>query len=71
MKEVMINTEYIKLDQLLKYANIVGSGGEAKILIKEGSVTVNGKVVYQRGKKIRKGDIIVVGDINIKVISEK
>ena len=58
MNKVKINTEYIKLDQLLKWTNLVNSGAEAKILIQSGEVKVNGKTELQRGKKIVKGDII-------------
>ncbi|SKC88862.1 RNA-binding S4 domain-containing protein [Maledivibacter halophilus] len=71
MKEILIETEYIRMDQLLKYANIVGSGGEAKILIKEGLVKVNGEVVTQRGKKIKNKDIIEIEDIKLKVLNKK
>lgn len=70
MKEVTINTEFIRLDQLLKYSKIVNTGGQAKIIIKEGQVKVNGEVILQRGKKIRNGDIVEFGDIKIKVICE-
>ena len=56
MEAVAITTEYIKLDSFLKLANLVGSGGEAKILIQEGQVLVNGEVCTQRGKKLRTGD---------------
>jgi len=52
-----ISTEYIKLQDVLKFANLVGSGGEAKVLIQEGQVTVNGEVCTMRGKKLRPGDI--------------
>ena len=51
-----ITTEYIKLQDAMKYANIVYSGGEAKALIQEGEVTVNGEVCTMRGKKLRAGD---------------
>ena len=53
---VAITTEYIKLQDAMKYANIVYSGGEAKTLIQEGQVTVNGEVCTMRGKKLRPGD---------------
>ena len=53
---VLISTEFIKLQDLLKFANLVGSGGEAKERIQAGEVTVNGEVCTQRGKKIRPGD---------------
>ena len=50
------HTEFIKLQDAMKYANIVYSGGEAKTLIQEGQVTVNGEVCTMRGKKLRPGD---------------
>ena len=53
---VVISTEFIKLQDAMKYANIVYSGGEAKALIQEGEVTVNGEVCTMRGKKLRPGD---------------
>ena len=53
---VSIMTEYIKLQDAMKYANIVYSGGEAKTLIQEGEVKVNGEVCTMRGKKLRPGD---------------
>ena len=56
METITINTEYIKLDALLKYAAMVGTGGEAKLAIAEGLVKVNGEVCTMRGKKIRAGD---------------
>lgn len=56
MKEFEIKTEFIKLDQFLKYAEIVMSGGEAKELIAEGKVKVNGEEETRRGKKLRSGD---------------
>lgn len=58
MKKISINTEYIKLDQLLKFTNAVEGGGMAKNVILDGLVKVNGEVVLQRGKKLREGDII-------------
>ncbi len=54
--EVKISSEFIKLDQLLKFANIVSSGGEAKLVISEGMVKLNGEVETRRGKKIHPGD---------------
>jgi len=65
--DVKISTEYIKLDQLLKFSGIVGNGSDAKILIFEEEVIVNGKVATQRGKKIRSGDVVQVGDQIINV----
>ena len=56
MEKISITTEFIKLESLLKLANLVGSGGEAKLLIQEGAAQVNGAVCTQRGKKLRPGD---------------
>ena len=53
---VVISTEFIKLQDAMKYANIVYSGGEAKSLIQEGEVLVNGEVCTMRGKKLYNGD---------------
>ncbi|MCR4639970.1 S4 domain-containing protein YaaA [Ruminococcus sp.] len=57
---IKINTEFIKLDSLLKFASLVNSGGEAKQLIQNGEVLVNGEVCTMRGKKIRPGDAVYV-----------
>ena len=56
MAQIAITTEFIKLDAFLKFACAVSSGGEAKIRIAEGEVTVNGEVCTMRGKKLRPGD---------------
>ena len=55
-KPLVIHTEFIKLQDGLKYANLVYSGGEAKQLILDGAVKVNGEVCLQRGKKLYPGD---------------
>ena len=56
MKTITITTEFIKLQDLLKFASLVSTGGEAKIVILDEEVRVNGEVCTQRGKKIRLGD---------------
>ena len=58
IEEVVINTEFIKLDQLLKWANFTGSGVEAKMFIQNGEVKVNDAVETRRGKKIYDGDVV-------------
>lgn len=55
-QKAVISTEFIKLDSFLKYVSLVQTGGEAKMLISEGEVKVNGEVCMMRGKKIRPGD---------------
>jgi ribosome-associated protein len=58
---VKIDSEFIKLDSFLKAVDAVCSGGEAKIIISEGMVAVNGEVEMRRGKKLRPGDRVEVG----------
>ena len=67
MENITITTEYIKLQDLLKFAGAVYTGGEAKVLIQEGAVTVNGEVCTQRGKKLRQGDRVQLGDVTLNV----
>lgn len=64
---VAISTEFIKLDALLKYAGLVNSGGEAKTLIQEGDVLVNGEVCTMRGKKLRPGDTVTLGEVTVRI----
>ena len=59
MKTVIIHTEYIKLQDLLKFTNMVESGGMAKECVQGGEVMVNGEICTMRGKKIRPGDVVV------------
>ena len=56
METITISTEFIKLQDLLKFANLVASGGEAKECVQGGEVTVNGEICTMRGKKVRPGD---------------
>ncbi len=58
--EVEITTEFIKLDQLLKFAGIAFSGAEAKDMVINGYASVNGEVCTMRGKKIRSGDTVIL-----------
>ena len=66
-EEIGIKTEFIKLDSLLKYAGLCMTGGEAKTLIEEGMVLFNGEVCTMRGKKIRPGDEVALGDTLLKI----
>lgn len=67
MREVEIETEFIKLDQFLKFESLVGSGGEAKNVIQDGLVKVNGNIETARGKKLHKGDIIEIFGQVVKI----
>jgi len=58
MEEIFIRDEFIKLGQALKFAGLVGSGTDAKFVIQDGMVKLNGEVVFERGKKCYDGDII-------------
>ncbi len=60
MDKIYIKTEFIKLQQALKLANIVGQGSDAKIIIQEGYVYVNDEKCTLRGKKLRNGDKVSV-----------
>lgn len=64
---IFIDTEFIKLQDLLKFAGLVETGGQAKILIQDGFVTVNGEICTMRGKKIRNGDIVTLDDDTLEV----
>ena len=58
MKTITITTEFIKLQDLLKFAKLVSSGGEAKERVQAGEALVNGEVCTMRGKKLRPGDVV-------------
>lgn len=67
MKEITITTEFIKLQDLLKFAALAETGGEAKLMVQDGLVSVNGEVCTQRGKKIRPGDEVVLNGQHLTV----
>lgn len=66
--EIKITTEYIKLDQLLKFSGAAVTGSEAKELISESKVFVNGEICTMRGKKLRIGDVVSVGGNEYTII---
>ena len=68
MQEIDLREDFIKLGQALKAAGLVDSGVEAKIVIQEGQVTVNGAVEYQRGKKLHGGDIVEYHGESVKIV---
>ena len=70
MEKILINTEFIKLDSLLKFAALVGTVGEAKVVISEGMVKVNGEVCTMRGKKIYPGDRVDFDRFSLEVTKE-
>jgi len=66
-KEIEITTDFIRLDAFLKFTASVGTGGEAKLLIQDGEVAINGEVCTQRTHKLRSGDVVEVGGENFVV----
>ena len=67
MEIIKLRDDYIKLGQAIKAANLVGSGVEAKFVIQDGLVKVNGQVELQRGKKLVDGDIVEFEGYTIKI----
>ena len=69
--DIAIQTEYIRLDQLLKYCGLAETGGHAKEIIAEGIVSVNGEPCLMRGKKIRSGDLVVVEQYELHITGKQ
>ena len=67
MKTITITTEFIKLQDLLKFANLVETGGEAKERIQGGDVALNGEVCTMRGKKCVPGDVVTLDGRSLRV----
>ena len=67
MREVPIRGEMIRLGELLKLAGVVGTGGEAKLLLASTEVRVNGELESRRGRQLRSGDEVLVGDEALRV----
>lgn len=67
MRDVPIRDEMIRLGQLLKLAGVAGSGSEAKELLADGGVTVNGEPEERRGRQLRPGDVVVVGEERLRI----
>lgn len=67
MEKVIIRDDFIKLGHAMKLAGMVGSGVDAKMLIQDGQVEVNGEVEYQRGKKLHEGDVITFNGESVQI----
>lgn len=70
MTDIKITTDFIRLDSFIKLANLVGSGGQAKMIIQDGLVKVNDEVCIMRGKKLYGGEIISVDGEILRVVKE-
>ena len=70
VKSVRITGEFIKLDSFLKHAGVVMTGGEAKVIIAEGEVSVNGEVTTERGRKLRSGAIVSTRGNIFRVVAD-
>ena len=68
MREIAIRGEAIRLGQLLKLADLVEVGADAKLLLEEGVVTVNGEVERRRGRQLHRGDVVAVEDVSVRVV---
>ena len=67
MREVQIREETIRLGQLLKLADLIDSGSDARPLLEDGAVQVNGEVETRRGRKLAKGDVVALGEQRVRV----
>ena len=68
MKKIEIKTEFIRLDDALKFSGLVGTGGHAKFAVQNGEVKVDGEKCTMRGKKLRKGNIFEYNGESVEVI---
>ena len=68
--EITIKDEFIKLGQAMKLAGLVGDGVQAKMVIQDGLVQVNGEVDTRRGRKLHPGDVFIYEETEVKVISK-
>ena len=65
METIKINTETIQLDQLLKWAGIIASGGEGKVLLEDQRIKLNGTIETARRRKLKIGDVVEIDGIGI------
>ncbi|MBR3968631.1 MAG: RNA-binding S4 domain-containing protein [Clostridia bacterium] len=70
MNEIKIKDDFIKLDAALKFSGAIGTGGQAKMVIQDGLVLVNGEVCTMRGKKLRNGDTVKFENFEFVVKNE-
>lgn len=69
--EIVIDTEYISMDKLLKFSGVADTGGQAFMMIEDGIVFLNGVLVHEKRKKVRPGDVVNIGNqIELTVVQE-
>ena len=69
--EVVIDTEYIAMDKLLKFSGLADTGGQAFMMIEEGIVSLNGVTVHEKRKKVRPGDVVNIDDqVELIIVTE-
>ena len=67
MRDVPIRDDTIRLGQVLKLSGLAGSGGEARALVEQGAVTVNGEVETRRGRQLHRGDVVAMGADAVRI----
>jgi ribosome-associated protein len=70
VRDVRIRGESIRLGQALKFSGLADSGGEARALLEQGAVTVNGEVETRRGRQLRHGDVVALGEEALRVVAQ-
>ncbi len=70
MEKIVINEEFIRLDNMMKFAGMCDTGGRAKYLIQNGEVKLNGEVCTMRGKKLRDKDVVEYNGQKVEIIAE-
>ena len=68
MKEYELTSDYIELNKLLKICGLAATGGQAGLLVTEGAVTVNGRKEFRKRAKLRKGDIVTMEGVIVKIV---
>lgn len=69
--EIVIDTEYISMDKLLKFSGVADTGGQAFMMIEDGIVFLNGVLVHEKRKKVRPGDVVNIGNqIELTIVQE-
>ena len=68
MREIEVRDDGIRLGQLLKLAGLVDAGSDVRPLLEKGAVTVGGRLELRRGRQLRKGDVVAVGDEQVRLV---